>query len=674
MVSRETIPKHSFDALFRPMWIGPHHFSNRLVALPVFTGYAFPNGAVSPFLLEHYQKLAASGVSMVVVANAAVDSAGTTSRHSLRVDRDDYIAGLSQLATVIQKEGALACLQLNHAGRFAKTEKPFLPSSIKGKNLAFNIAALKDFMEFFPLEKRFRLTRYFLKMANNWHIAMTEEDKQKILKAFGKAAERAYRAGFDMIELHGANGYLLCQFLSAFTNTADSDQGADFQKRAQFPIMVLKEMRGCLPPNFPIGFRLILREWVPGGIDLEEAIAFAKLLQNSNIAYISGAVGTFNSMFLPEVLSKISRPAYLKDDMTALKQAVDVPTIISGRITTPNIANQILRGNVADIVGLGRPLRVDPDWVHTAAAHRAKVMVCINCHDCLKRVILEEGFSCRRWPKLCRQRINLSHKLLFHNDNILCVVTGIEDLSDILSELRRFLPVMKNNLSKILLTILRISADGTIVIDQEPGPDMIHYTHDILNRDELIDIKLSHVAVKSKFFYNLKTKNTVSTDNYGMLLMCRQAEHSWQTHLLYRERRKILGLLSPNQHSNNIFVPVDRSDATLLVLEFLKRTYLQITDVNLHFVHVSKASERIVQKRWGVLKQICDLDSSLPSLVSVSPSGDIASTIMEVVNRNKFGTIVMGKRGLSGIKRWLLGSVSVGVLRLLRDQSLFLID
>jgi 2,4-dienoyl-CoA reductase (NADPH2) len=159
-----------------------------------------------------------------------------------------------------------------------------------------------------------------------------------------------------------------------------------------------------------------------------------------------------------------------------------------------------------------------------------------------------------------------------------------------------------------------------------------------------------------------------------MILLCGQLKNSWQKQLLYRERRKIVGLLSPNQRSSNILVPVDLSDTTLLLLKFLNRTYLQITNVNMLFIHVLTDSERTVRKRWRVLKQICDLNSNSPSLTLIPPRGDIASSIMDTVIRNEVGTIVMGKRGLSGIKRWLLGSVSVGVLRQLTDQSLILID
>ena len=119
-----TEPKNEIESqtIFSPFRLGFQQLTNRLVALPVYTGYAYSDGRVSPQLIDHYTKLAQSGVAMVVVANAAISLDGITSTYNLRVDRDEYIPGLARLAKAIRQNGVIACLQLNHAGRFAKTD------------------------------------------------------------------------------------------------------------------------------------------------------------------------------------------------------------------------------------------------------------------------------------------------------------------------------------------------------------------------------------------------------------------------------------------------------------------------------------------------------------------------------------------------------------------------
>ena len=414
--------------IFTPSQIGHHKLKNRLVALPVFTGYAHPDGRVSSLIIEHYTKLAGSGVAMVVVANAAVSSDGIASNNNLRIDRDDLIPGLARLAKAIKEHGALACLQLNHAGRFSITDQPPIPSPIDGKNLVFNVASLKNFMNFFPLEKRFGLTQHFLKQVGSWRHAMTDEERERIIINFGEAASRAHKAGFDMIELHGANGYLLNQFLSAFTNKIQSNFGGGFQGRTTFPLAIIKEVKRQLPQSFPVGFRLIIREWVPDGIDLSEALAFARLLEKEGIGYISGTAGSYNSLFSSEVAKLMSQPGYLREDLSVITRALKVPTIISGRITKPSLANELIEKSASDLIGLGRPLRADIDWVKKAVEKDHGIKICINCNWCIKRVVLGQGLSCRRWSKLLQERTDLEHKMLTRNYKGLWVVADRNDL------------------------------------------------------------------------------------------------------------------------------------------------------------------------------------------------------------------------------------------------------
>ena len=301
-----------------PFALGPCRLKNRIVALPVYTGYAHPGGQVSSLLIDHYGRLAESGVSMVVVANAAVAIDGVVSDNTLRIDDDAFIPGLRRLARAIKKGGSFACVQLNHAGRFAKTQQPLLPSSVDKTNIAFNLASMKDFMNAFPLEKRFGLTRYVLRQLNTWRRAMTREDIERIIISFGDAAARAVESEFDMIELHGAGGYLVNQFLSPFTNKIQSAFGGDRSGRTAFALAVIREIKTRTPLDFPVGFRLMVHEWVPEGIDLAEALAIAKLLQRERVSYLSASVASYNSIFSKFAISQMARPGYLRKDMAVI--------------------------------------------------------------------------------------------------------------------------------------------------------------------------------------------------------------------------------------------------------------------------------------------------------------------------------------------------------------------
>lgn len=665
--------KVNFAAIFSPFRLGPHPLKNRLVALPVYTGYAYPDGRVSPQLIGHYTKLARSGAAMVVVANAAVAADGVTSTYNLRIDRDEYLPGLSGLARAIKQQGAIACLQLNHAGRFAKTERPLLPSPTDGSNLAFNIEALKDFMNFFPLEKRFRLTRYFLTQANKWRSAISAEDMARIIAGFGNAAARACAAGFDAIELHGANGYLLCQFLSPFTNRIQDGFGGSFQNRTAFPLAVFQEIKQNLPADFPIGFRLMLREWVPGGIDFPEAVAFARLLEKTGITYLSASVGSFNSIFFKDVMKKMAQPAYLRKDMQELSRQVGIATIISGRIIKPSLADELLRENAADLIGLGRPLRADFDWVKKAAAQNQKAILCTNCNWCLKRVVLEQGFSCRRWPRLTQQRTDLDHQLLTRNYRGLWVVADRNDLKLFRKALPVFLPNSQKHPIPISPTFFFLQSENEPRISNKDRETFLNWSRKTLDSRGFGDAPMHHVIRADRDAFNREVTTEIRRGNYGLVLIGRNRYQPWRERLLYQERGKVIALLGSSERQNQILVPIDFSDNTLLVLMFLRQFYMGRPEFKISFLHVLAGSKKRAEHRWRELKRIVELDENL-KLEWIAKDGEISQRILESVETRNCGTIIMGKRGHSGIKRWLLGSVSSGVLRGLTQQSLFLVD
>ena len=663
--------KTGYPLLFSPLKVGKYLICNRLIALPVHTGFAHTDGRVSSWMIDFYARLADSGAGMVIVANTAVSPDGVVSRFNLRADRDKFIPGLGKLANAIKQRGAVACLQLNHAGRFAKTQQPLLPSPITSSNLPFNVESLKGFMEFFPFEKRFSLTQHFINQVKTWRHAMTAEDRERVINDFAGAAFRAYQAGFDMVELHGANGYLLCQFLSPFTNKIESGFGGDFTGRTAFPLAVIREVKKKLPEDFPIGFRLILQEWVPDGIHLPEALAFARLLEKTGIAYLSASAGTYNSLFSPAVLKKMATPAYLKHDMAELTTRVNIPTIISGRINTPSCGEELLRDGIADLIGLGRPLRADPGWVAKARElDQKKIIQCFNCNWCLKQVVLEKGLNCRHWPKLLRKRTELEHKLLTRNYRALWIITDIEDIQTFKQSLPLLVQKKKDRSFPTILFLKGRFDHQDFNLAQQ---SFIQWTKNKLRPLGLKDTPRHYIVRESKDNWEKAVHQEIIHGNHGQIFICSNQDQPWRSRLLYKERGKVLVHLNANAYPHRVIVPVDLSDATLLVMIFLKQTHIEKKLFSFNFVHVVAGASGQEKQRWKEFKKIVGFDKNIP-LELIFTLTDVTSTLIKIIQDQRYGTIVMGKRGLSGIKQWLLGSVSTGVIRNLTDQSLFLID
>jgi 2,4-dienoyl-CoA reductase (NADPH2) len=654
------------DALFTPYPLGPHVLKNRLVALPVYTGYAHPSGRVSPLMLDHYARLAASGAAMVVVANAAVAEDGRTSRFCLRIDSDDHIDGLSALAQTIKREDAVACLQLNHAGALAWLNHPRQPAPPPTLHLGFKISALKRFMEFFPLEHRFGLTQRFLKQAHKWREGMTDAGRAQIIAAFCQAAVRARHAGFDMIELHGANGYLICQFLSAFTHGVPPRTDDVFAHLTAFPLALLNSVKQHLPSDFPVGFRLILDEWVPDGIDLQQALRFARLLEKAGISYISSSAGTFNSIFRPDIRTRMSRPGYLRQEVAALHRQVRTPVIISGRILAPGQASRLIEDNTADLIGLGRALRIDPDWVRKARSAQRRIRACINCLWCLRQVVLDKGFTCRLWPEAERQRTRLAHMLMQRNDTALCVVAGPGEAAAVKSALRAIQPAAQGS-APHFLWIAGNFEEQALKAEQEALQDWMAVQYPGSR-------PAPYLAEGATASPDRQVREAIERYDFGMVLLTNGPDRQWRTRLCHQLRQRVVALVRPFPTFKRILVAVDMSDSTLLILAFLK-TFIRFgPDADLKLVHIAGRSDPSIHRKWKQMKTICGWHGPHLPLEVVTTEMETAEAIAQIARDPVFDTVILGKRGASGIKRRLMGSVSAKVLRRLPRHTVFFVD
>ena len=356
--------------LFSELTVQGITLKNRLTMAPLYLGYAGEGGTVSDMLLAHYRLMAGSGVAMVVVENATVDHpAGSGSNHTLRADTDGNLEGLKRLAATIRQEGALACLQINHAGRFAHaTPKPLAPSAVET----------------------------FGRMP----MALEKAQIDCIIDLYAGAALRAKTAGFDMVELHGGTGYLLAQFLSPRTNRRTDAFGGTLENRQRFALEVLAQVKAAVG-DFPVGYRFLADEWMPDGLHLEESALFAGCLDRAGIAYISVMGGTYESFSLPEIVEKSQQEGYMLDLAAAIRAQVDVPVIAAGRLATGAAADRAIAEGKTDLIGLARVLWADPQWPRKVRDGREADIVHCNpdCGDaCMQMVIKGRPAFCVAWP------------------------------------------------------------------------------------------------------------------------------------------------------------------------------------------------------------------------------------------------------------------------------------
>lgn len=372
-----------YPHLFSAIKIQDFTLKNRLIMAPLYLAWAGNDGLVSEALVEHYQLMAKSGVAMVVVENASVDHPlGSGSNRTLRIDTDEAIAGLARLAKTIKAEGALACLQINHAGRFAYADQDSVAPS-----------AITTFG---------RSSR-----------GMSIDEIKEVIEQFGAAAARVKAAGFDMVEVHGGTGYLLSQFLSPRTNQRSDQYGGSLENRQRFPLEVVAQVKSIVG-DMPIGYRFLADELLPDGLHLEDSCQFAQTLAQSGIAYMSVMGGTYESWGLPEIIQQCKEPGHMIDLAARIRAVVakEVPVVAAGRIRTGKLAEETLAAGKADLIALARVLWADPDWPHKVRKGREDAIRHCNpnCGDaCVRMITKVRPAVCASWPS--EKKKEWRHKL-----------------------------------------------------------------------------------------------------------------------------------------------------------------------------------------------------------------------------------------------------------------------
>jgi len=324
------------SGLFDPINIRGLSLKNRLVMPPMATGMATEYGEVTDRHIKHYTARAKGGVGLIIIEHTYVSEDGKLSRTQTGLYDDRLIPSLKRLVDAIRAEGTRVVIQLNHGGAKA-------PRSITGKQPSgpWNI---------------------ILPNGSEAPKPLTVPEIKTLVVRFGNAAYRALEAGFDSVELHGAHGFLLCQFLSPYTNQRNDEYGGSLTNRLRFPTEVVKEVKTKLGKNIPLFYRFGADDMIQGGLTRQEAKLAAQHLEQAGVDVIdvSGGIGGDGQKSFTE-------QGYFVPLAEGIKEVVKVPVIGVGNITEPEYADSIIREGKVDLVAVGRTLLSNPDFPKQAA-------------------------------------------------------------------------------------------------------------------------------------------------------------------------------------------------------------------------------------------------------------------------------------------------------------------
>lgn len=373
-----------FPHLFTPGKIGSLTLKNRIMKAPQSSGMSNMDGTVSERLVRYYRQQAAGGAGMIIVEYAYVDDIGAKSAHChLGISSNEHIPGLAWLAENIREQGAVPAIQIEHCGRqkFLGTQPICAPSAIPWPKLwdQYGVQAVP-------------------------HV-LTIEEIQDIVHAFGDAALRAKQAGFELVEIHGAHGYLLTNFFSPTTNHRTDLYGGSLENRMRIYVEIVRDVRKKVGPDFPVTIRLSGTDYEPDGFPIEDTIELAKVLEKEGIDAFHISGGDHHTM-IHQVSPMAIDVCHNVWAAEAIKKVVHVPVIASGSITLPEYAEEIIASGKGDFVGLGRPLWADPEWPLKAMEDRPEdIRPCIRCNEgCLERTFFNfKAITCAVNPTISRE-------------------------------------------------------------------------------------------------------------------------------------------------------------------------------------------------------------------------------------------------------------------------------
>jgi 2,4-dienoyl-CoA reductase (NADPH2) len=379
------------DPLFLPVKIGKLEIKNRIY-LPAMHLNMAKDFVPLDRMIAFYARRAAGGAGLINVGYATINRYAGNSM-CIGAHDDAFIPGLSRLAAAIKENGARASIQINHSGRYNHSfflggEQPVAPSPIAS-----------------------RLTREVPR-----ELALDEVEQT--IADFAAAALRAKKAGFDVVDVLSATGYIISQFLSPITNTRKDRYGGSFENRMRFGLDVARAIRSAVGPDFPVTFRINGNEFMEGGLGRRELARYAAELAQNSVDAICVNVG-WHEARVPQIVTGVPRGVF-RYLSRAVKEEVDVPVIASHRINDPIIAREMLADGMCDMVAIGRGLIADPDFpVKAKEGREEQIIHCVACaQGCFDNLFKLKAVECLCNPEAgyeeerCLSKAAVSKKIL----------------------------------------------------------------------------------------------------------------------------------------------------------------------------------------------------------------------------------------------------------------------
>lgn len=334
--------------IFEPLQLRGLTLANRIVIPPMCMYQAERDGTATDWHLAHYGALARGGAAAVFLEATAVEDRGRISHADLGLWSDAQVPALARIARFMKSQGCVPGIQLAHAGRKGSARRPWhgnLPLDqedvrLRGESPWDVVAPSAVALGPSAPEPR----------------ALSPSELREVVDAWGAAARRAYQAGFEVLEIHAAHGYLIHQFLSAVSNRRTGLHGGEFDGRARFLLEVVEAVRAHWPQDLPLLVRVSSIDGVEGGWTLEDTVALARKLKAAGVDAIDCSSGGMPGARVPR------GAGFQVPYARAVRREAAMPTVAVGLITTPEFAAQIIDDGDADLVAIGREALVDPNW------------------------------------------------------------------------------------------------------------------------------------------------------------------------------------------------------------------------------------------------------------------------------------------------------------------------